>query len=155
MCIRDSPPVIIDRGYDLKDAAENSIIAVASDNGILCDGDNLLLYPQDLEAEFFEEFRKAGAVVFDNADDVAKFRDALFENGKVRPGLVGKDTNVIAEAAGYNLPEGTKVIGLKIEGVGKDDILGKEIMGPVVVLKSYDKFEDAVDMAIRNMERCV
>ena len=40
----------------------------------------------------------------------------------------------------------------KIEGVGKDDILGKEIMGPVVVLKSYDKFEDAVDMAIRNME---
>ena len=25
-------------------------------------------------------------------------------------------------------------------------------MGPVVVLKSYDKFEDAVDMAIRNME---
>ena len=147
-----NPPVIIDRGYDLKDAAENSIIAVASDNGILCDGDNLLLYPQDLEAEFFEEFRKAGAVVFDNADDVAKFRDALFENGKVRPGLVGKDTNVIAEAAGYNLPEGTKVIGLKIEGVGKDDILGKEIMGPVVVLKSYDKFEDAVDMAIRNME---
>ena len=65
------------------------------------------------EAEFFEEFRKAGAVVFDNADDVAKFRDALFENGKVRPGLVGKDTNVIAEAAGYNLPEGTKVIGLE------------------------------------------
>ena len=30
--------------------------------------------------------------------------------------------------------------------------LVSEIMGPVVVLKSYDKFEDAVDMAIRNME---
>ena len=66
--------------------------------------------------------------------------------------MVKVQANVIAEAAGYNLPEGTKVIGLKIEGVGKDDILGKEIMGPVVVLKSYDKFEDAVDMAIRNME---
>ena len=147
-----NPPVVIDRGYDLKDAAEQSIVAIASDNGILCDGDNLLLYPEDVEAEFFEEMKKAGAVIFDNADDVAKFRDALFQDGKVNPGLVGKDTDVIAEAAGYNIPEGTKVIGLKVEGVGKDDILGKEIMGPVVVLKSYDKFEDAVDMAIRNME---
>ena len=147
-----NPPVVVDRDYDLKDAAEQSIVAIASDNGILCDGDNLLLYPQELEAEFFEEMRKAGTVIFDNPDDVAKFRDALFQDGKVNPGLVGKDTNVMAEAAGFNIPDGTKVIGLKVEGVGKDDILGKEIMGPVVVLKSYDKFEDAVEMAIRNME---
>ena len=125
-----NPPVVIDRGYDLKDAAEQSIVAIASDNGILCDGDNLLLYPEDVEAEFFEEMRKAGAVIFDDAADVAKFRDALFQDGKVNPGLVGKDTDVIAEAAGYNIPEGTKVIGLKVEGVGKDDIRGKEIMGP-------------------------
>ena len=27
----------------------------------------------------------------------------------------------------------------------------KEIMGPVVVLKDYDKFENAVEMAVRNM----
>ena len=147
-----NPPVIVDRGYDLKDAAEQTIVAVASDNGILCDGDNLLLYPQELEADFFAELKNAGAVVFESADDVAKFREALFQDGKINSGLVGKDTDVIAEAAGFTLPEGTKVIGLKIEGVGKDDILGKEIMGPVVVLKSYDKFEEAVDMAIRNME---
>ena len=147
-----NPPVIVDRGYDLKDAAEQSIIAVASDNGILCDGDNLLLYPQDLEAEFFTELRNAGAVVFEDAADVAKFRDALFEDGHVNSGLVGKDTDVIAEAAGISIPDGTKVIGLKIDGVGKDEVLGKEIMGPVVVLKAYDKFEEAVDLAIRNME---
>ena len=147
-----NPPVIVDRGYDLKDAAEQTIVAVASDNGILCDGDNLLLYPQELEADFFAELKNAGAVVFESADDVAKFREALFQDGKINSGLVGKDTDVIAEAAGFTLPEGTKVIGLKIEVVGKDDILGKEIMGPVVVLKSYDKFEEAVDMAIRNME---
>lgn len=147
-----NPPVIVDRGYDLKDAAEQTIVAVASDNGILCDGDNLLLYPQELEADFFAELKNAGAVVFESADDVAKFREALFQDGKINSGLVGKDTDVIAEAAGFTLPEGTKVIGLKIEGVGKDDILGKEIMGPVVVLKSYDKFEEAVDLAIRNME---
>ncbi len=146
-----NPPVIVDRGYDLKDAAEQSIVAIASDNGILCDGDNLLLYPQELEAEFFEEMKKAGAVIFDDAADVAKFRDALFQDGHINSGLVGKDADVIAEAAGISLPEGAKVIGLKIDGVGAAEVLGKEIMGPVVVLKGYDKFEEGVDMAIQNM----
>ena len=50
-----NPPVILDRGYDLTDAAEKSFIAIGSDNGILCDGDNLLLYPEELEKDFFAE----------------------------------------------------------------------------------------------------
>ena len=44
-----NPPVILDRGYDLVDAAKKTFIAVGSDNGILCDGDNLMLYPQEEE----------------------------------------------------------------------------------------------------------
>lgn len=147
-----NPPVIVDRGYDLKDAAEKSIVAIASDNGILCDGDNLLLYPQEAEAEFFAELEKAGAVIFTDAAEVAKFRDALFQNGKINAGLVGKDASVIAEAAGINFPADKTVIGLKLDEIGKADVLGKEIMGPVVVLKGYDKFEDGVDLAIKNME---
>ena len=50
------------------------------------------------------------------------------------------------------VPEGTKVIGLKVDAIGAADVLCKEIMGPVVILKSYDKFEDAVAMAVQNME---
>lgn len=146
-----NPPVILDRNYDMKDAAEKTIIAVSSDNGILCDGDNLLLYPQEQEEAFFLELKRAGAAVFDDVEVVDRFRDALFQDGKVNAGLVGKDTDVIAETAGISLPSDVKIIGLKVDGVGNADVLCKEIMGPVVVLKSYDKFEDAVDMAVRNM----
>ena len=84
-----NPPAILDRGYDLKDAAEKSIVAICSDNGILCDGDNLLLYPQELEADFFAELKTAGAVIFEDAADVAKFRDGLFDDGHINSGLVG------------------------------------------------------------------
>ena len=146
-----NPPAILDRGYDLKDAAEKSIVAVCSDNGILCDGDNLLLYPEEVEADFFAELKTAGAVIFEDAADVAKFRDALFEDGHINSGLVGKDVDVIAEAAGFAVPEGTKVVGLKVDAIGAADVLCKEIMGPVVVVKSYDTFENAVQMACDNM----
>ena len=147
-----NPPVILDRGYDLTDAAEKSFIAIVSDNGILCDGDNLLLYPEELEKDFFAELKKAGIVLFEDKADITKFREALFSpEGKVNSELVGKDAKVIADAAGVSLADGIKVMGIKIDGVGKEDFLCKEIMGPIVVLKSYDTFENAVDMAVRNM----
>ena len=59
---------------------------------------------------------------------------------------------MIAKAAGFDIPKDTKVIGLKVEEIGAADILNEEILGPITTMKSYDTFENAVDMAIRNME---
>jgi len=148
-----NPPVILDRGYDLKDAAEKSVVAVGSDNGILCDGQNLFLYPEEQEAEVYAALREAGIVIFEKPEEVAKFREALFmENGKPEPSLVGKDAPVIAKAAGFDIPEDTKVLALKVEDIGACDPLNEEILGPVVSMKGYGTFEEAVDMAVRNME---
>lgn len=147
-----NPPVILDRGYDLKTAAKLTLIAVGSDNGILCDGDNLLLYPQETESNFFHALKEEGIILYDRKDDVDKFREVLFTDGKVNSNLVGKDAQVIAKEAGFSIPNTTKVIAVKIDGIGKEDVLNKEIMGPIVVLKSYDTFEKAVDMAVTNMK---
>lgn len=147
-----NPPVILDRKYDLESAAKLTVVAVGSDNGILCDGDNLLLYPEDEETAFFDALKKEGVVLFENKADVEEFGKVLFINGKANSELVGKDAPVIAKAAGFDIPANTKVVGLKIDAVGKANVLNKEIMGPVVVLKSYDTFENAVAMAVQNME---
>jgi succinate-semialdehyde dehydrogenase len=146
-----NPPVILDRDYDLDAASEMTVVAVGSDNGILCDGDNLLLYPRELEGKFFDALSKAGVVVFDKKADVNKFRAVMFHDGKVNADLLGKDAPVLAKAAGLTVPDATKVIAFKIEAIGDKEVLSKEIMGPVVVLKNYDTFEEAVDMAVKNM----
>jgi succinate-semialdehyde dehydrogenase len=147
-----NPPVILDRGYDLESAAKMTVVAVGSDNGILCDGDNLLLYPADLEADFFTALKKEGVVVYDKKEDVDKFRDAIFPGGHIDSELLGKDAAVIAKAAGFDVPEKTEILALKIEGIGAADVLNEEIMEPVVVLKSYDVFEEAVDIAVKNLK---
>ena len=147
-----NPPVVLDRGYDLEDAAKKTVVAVGSDNGILCDGDNLLLSPQESEEAFFEALTQEGVVLFEEKKDVEEFGKVLFVNGKANPEMVGKDAPVIAEAAGFSIPKDTKVVGLKIDAVGRANILNKEIMGPIVVLKSYETFEEATAMAVQNME---
>lgn len=146
-----NPPVILDRDYDLASAAKMTVVAVGSDNGILCDGDNLLLYPEESETSFFKALKSEGVILFENKADVEKFGKVLFINGKANPALVGKDAPVIAKEAGFTIPKTTKVVGLKMDAVGKANVLNKEIMGPIVVLKSYDTFEDAVAMAVQNM----
>jgi len=83
---------------------------------------------------------------------VEEFGKVLFVNGKANPEMVGKDAPVIAESAGFSIPKDTKVVGLKIDAVGRASILSKEIMGPIVVLKSYETFEEATAMAVQNME---
>jgi len=147
-----NPPVILDRDYDIEEAAKMSVVAIGSDNGILCDGENLLLYPQETEDALYAALEKEGIAIFTDQADIDKFRNALFTDGKPTPDLVGKDAAVIAKAAGVNMPAGKEVIALKVDVVGKEDLLNEEIMGPVVGLKSYDTFEEAVDMAIKNME---
>lgn len=147
-----NPPVVLDRDYDLEAAAKMTVVAVGSDNGILCDGDNLLLYPAEQEKAFFDALKKEGVVLFEDKADVEAFGKVLFHDGHPVPELVGKDAPVIAKAAGFDIPADTKVMGLKIDAVGRANVLNKEIMGPVVVLKSYETFEEAVAMAIRNME---
>lgn len=147
-----NPPVILDRNYDMESAVKMTVVAVGSDNGILCDGDNLLLYPEESEKELFGALKKEGVVLFENKADVEKFGKVLFIDGHANSKLVGKDATVISKAAGFTIPETTKVVGLKMDAVGKANVLNKEIMGPIVVLKSYDTFENAVAMAIQNME---
>ncbi|MCH3915542.1 MAG: aldehyde dehydrogenase family protein [Acidaminococcaceae bacterium] len=146
-----NPPVVLDRGYDLASAVKDSIVAIGSDNGILCDGDNMMLYPKELETKLFAEFEKQGVVLFTKKADVEAFGKVLFINGKANADYVGKDAPVIAKAAGFTVPKTTKVIGLKMDVVGKANVLNKEVMGPIVVLKSYDTFEEATAMAIQNM----
>ncbi len=148
-----NPPVILDRGYDIKDAAAKSLVAVGSDNGILCDGQNLFLYPEEEEKELYDALRAEGIVIFEDPEEVAKFRKAIFmENGKPEPSLVGKNAPVIAKAAGIDIPESTKVIAIKVADIGACDPLNEEILGPVVSMRGYGTFEEAVDMAVRNME---
>lgn len=147
-----NPPVIIDRGYDLGAVAKMTVEAVGSDNGILCDGDNLLLYPDDSQAALVAALKAEGVLVYDKAEDVEKFRSTLFHDGHIDSGLVGKDAYVIAKEAGFDVPKDTEIIALMIDGVGKEDVLNKEIMGPIVVLKSYTTFEEGVEFAVRNMK---
>jgi succinate-semialdehyde dehydrogenase len=77
---------------------------------------------------------------------------ALYPGGVMNKVLVGQPVQKLADVAGIKIPEGTKIIAVKAEGVGKADLLCKEKMCPVIAMFKYKEFSEAVDIAVENLE---
>ncbi|MBA3975213.1 MAG: aldehyde dehydrogenase EutE [Candidatus Solibacter sp.] len=112
-----NPPVVVDETADL-DAAAAAIIAGASfDNNLLCIGEKEVFVVASVADAFIAAMRRAGAVQLDAAA-IERLTGVAFRFDEGRgPGsahlkkeLVGKDTAVLAAAAGVSIPAGTPLL---------------------------------------------
>lgn len=142
---------IIDRGVDIATTVPKIIAGRKFDNGIICSGEQTAICPKEQYDAIMAEFVKNGAFYVDDAETRQKFIDAIFPNGVMNKDLVGQSVAKVAAAAGVEVPEGTKVIIIKADGIGKETLLSKEKMCPVMAAFAYDTFEDAVAIAQANL----
>lgn len=142
--------VILDRYIDLDDAAEKVITGRSFDNGIICSGEQSIIYPREEKAEVFAAFSRHGAY-FIPEEDRDRLVNTLFIDGSINRDIVGQDVAVIAERAGISIPKGTRVMVVEAKGVGHEDIISKEKMCPVLAAFPYDFFEEAIKIAKTNL----
>jgi succinate-semialdehyde dehydrogenase len=143
---------LVDRDADVKDAVAKIIKGRTYDNGVLCTCEQTAHIPREKEAEIVAEFKKQGAYFVDDPAEVDKFRKTLFIDGVIAKSLVGAKPVVIAKAAGVDIAEDTKLIVVKIEKTGADEVLSKEKLFPVLSLYVYDTWEEGVAKASRNID---
>lgn len=143
--------VIIDRDYDFDQAAKDIIIGRKFDNGIICSGEQSIIAPEEKHAEIMQAFVKNGAYYIEDAAVVDKFRKTLFIDRVINGKAVGQSVKFIADLAGVEVPEGTKVVILKAQGIGREDVLCKEKMFPYMITLTYKTFEEAIDIAKTNL----
>ena len=113
-----NPPVVVDETADL-DAAARAIIAGGSfDNNLLCIGEKEVFVVAQVADAFIAAMRRAGAYQLD-ASAIERLTEAAFRFDEGRRGhgsahlkkdLVGKDTSVLAAAAGVAVPAGTALL---------------------------------------------
>ncbi|MDR0423932.1 MAG: aldehyde dehydrogenase family protein, partial [Clostridiales Family XIII bacterium] len=144
--------VLVDRDADINDAVAKIIRGRTYDNGVLCTCEQSAFIPKEKEAEIIAAFKTQGAYYADDAAIVDKFRKAVFTDGAITKSLVGAKPYLIAKAAGLDISEDTKLIVLRIEKTGKDELLAKEKLLPVLSVYVYDSWEEAVEKAATNIE---
>ncbi len=142
--------VILDRFIDYDLAAGKIITGRSFDNGIICSGEQSFIYPRSDKKEVFEAFERKGAY-FVKGDEREKIINAIFEDGMLARDIVGQSVKFIADKAGIDLPENTRVIVVEANGIGREDIVCKEKMCPVMACFPYDYFEEAINIAKTNL----
>jgi succinate-semialdehyde dehydrogenase len=145
-------PVIIDRDADLSDAAEKIVAGASFDNGIICSHEQFVLTPEERYDETVESFVATGKVWFTaDGDEVQKLRDVVFPGGHLNKDVVGRSAREIGARAGIDIPETVRVILVRADGAGADDVLAKEKLCPVVAILPYGTFDEAVAHAKANL----
>lgn len=143
---------IMDTDADIKDAVPKIIKGRIYDNGILCTCEQTVICHESKLEEIVAEFEKNGGYYVRERKDVDQLRDTIFPEGRLNKKAVGLSAPALAELAGLKAPEGTLVIIAKAEGAGKRDFLSKEKMFPVLAAYTYKTWEEAVNIALANLE---
>ena len=142
--------VILDRFIDFDVAAEKVITGRSFDNGIICSGEQSFIYHKDDKQEVMDAFRRHGAYIV-SEEDRDKVVNALFEDGHIYRDIVGQSVQTIASKAGIFVPGNTRVLVVEAHGIGRDDLICKEKMCPVMAAFSYDNFDEAIKIAKTNL----
>jgi aldehyde dehydrogenase len=150
-----NPPVVVDETADL-DAAAKAIIQGASfDNNLLCIGEKEAFVVTSAADAFIDSMRRAGAVQLD-ARAIEALTKAAFtftedasgvRHPHVNRDFVGKDTAVLAEAAGVRVPEGTDL--LFGETTEEHPFVQEEQMMPFLPVVRVRDVEAAIEASVR------
>ncbi|HLG58240.1 MAG TPA: aldehyde dehydrogenase family protein [Vicinamibacterales bacterium] len=145
-------PVIIDRGVNIREAAEKIVTGASFDNGIICSHEQFVFAPAEQYDEVVESFEATGKVWFtEDAQIVQKFRDIVFPGGRLNKDVVGRSCRDIGAMIGVDVPATARIILLPAMGAGIDDVLAKEKLCPVVAILPYKDFSEAVANAKANL----
>ena len=143
---------ILDRGIDYREAVSKLVAGRAFDYGIICSGEQSAIFPKEDKEEIMKCFEEEGCLVLRQDSERDTLREALFPEGTMNRHAIGQSTQKIGELAGLAVPEDCRVIVVEGEGYGKEELLTKEKMCPVLVVHGYNDFKEGVAMAKANLE---
>lgn len=150
-------PCYIEKSANLERACNDLILSKTFDNGMICASEQSVVVDEDISSEFENIMIKNGCA-FLSEEDTEKLTAYMInpEKGTLNGAVAGKSASKIAESAGINVPESTKILIVKLDGVGKDYPLSVEKLSPVLsyytVKNSSEGFERCKEVLRYNGE---
>jgi acetaldehyde dehydrogenase (acetylating) len=128
-------PCYIERSANVPKAVQDIITGKTFDNGVLCSSPNSVVMDEAIAADAKREFQQRGGYFLSPAEADQLARTLVTPQRLPNPKMVGKSAAIVAELAGFKVPDGTRVLIAELQGVGRDYPLSIEKLCPV--LSSY------------------
>ena len=144
-------PVIIDETTDIKMAVNSIIHSKTFDNGMICASEQSVTVVGDIYDAVRKEFEYRGCY-FLKGDEIDKVRHTILINGALNAKIVGQSAYTIAQMAGVNVPEKTKILIGEVESVDISEEFAHEKLSPVLAMYRAKDFDEALTKAERLVE---
>lgn len=145
-------PAYIEKTANVKKAVSNIIASKTFDNGTICASEQSIIVEECNREEVVVELKNQGGY-FMTAEETTKVCNILFKNGHVMNAkFVGRTPQVIAEAAGFPIPEGTKILIGEQQGVGQQYPLSYEKLTTVIAFYTVKDCHEACELSIQLLQ---
>ena len=144
-------PCYIEKSAKLKTSVNDLVMSKSFDNGMICASEQSVIVDEKIHSEFEELMKKAGCY-FLNEEETKNLRNKMFDEDKLNSFVVGKSPYSIAKMADIEVPEDTKVLVLKENGVGIEYPFSKEKLSPVLAYYIVKDSKEGIDLAEKLIE---
>ena len=145
-------PAYIERTANIEQAVRNIMASKTFDNGTICASEQSIICEEFNEYAVNQEFKKHGGY-FMTKEETDKVCKLLFKNGHaMNAKFVGRSPQVIASAAGIEIPQGTKVLIGRQNGVGEGNPLSYEKLTTVLGFYTVKDWHQACDLSIELLQ---
>lgn len=144
-------PAIIDETAHIKMAVSSILLSKSFDNGVICASEQSVLVMDEIYDEAKKEFEDRGGYIL-KGEEVDKIRKIIMVNNALNSAIVGQSAYKIAQMAGIEVPESTKVLIGEIESVELEEPLSHEKLSPILAMYRVNSFDEALKKAERLVE---
>ncbi|MGJ7919637.1 acetaldehyde dehydrogenase (acetylating) [Neobacillus sp. LXY-4] len=145
-------PAYIERTANVKQAVTDILASKTFDYGTICASEQSIVVEECNRDQVVTELKKQGGY-FMSPEETKKVCGLLFKNGHaMNAKFVGRSPQVIAEAAGFSIPEGTKVLIGEQQGVGPDYPLSYEKLTSVLAFYTVKDWQEACELCIKLLQ---
>lgn len=147
-------PVFIEKTANLKMAIPDVIASKTFDNGTICSSDQSVIFDDAAVAKkALHLFRDQGAYLCTEGEK-AKLEAVMFDKERGVPAMqiIGKKPQIIAELAGFTVPDDVKLLMVPLTTTGPEDWMSHEKLSPVLGWFIVDSKEAAISAAVCQLE---
>lgn len=145
-------PSYIERTANVKKAVSDILSSKTFDYGTICASEQSIIVEECNQDQVIAELKKQGGY-FMTPQETEKVTGLLFKNGHaMNAKFVGRSPQVIAKAAGFSIPKGTRVLIGKQQGVGPDYPLSYEKLTTVLAFYTVKDWMEACELSIELLQ---
>ena len=144
-------PAVIDDTANIVLAVNSIIHSKTFDNGMICASEQSVIVLDKIYNDVKAEFAKRGCYIL-NQDEVEKVRKTILIDGVLNSKIVGQKAITVANLAGFEVPENTKILIGEVQSVDISEEFAHEKLSPVLAMYWAKDFDDAISKASRLVE---